>query len=112
MYDDQLPYTTMSYGNGKAYYFHNIANANGTGATRLDLSTIPENEVKDFEFEQTSTGVRELETHGGDDVAIFARGPMSHLFHTSHDQPYIAHVMAYAACMGPYTDEPRCTGNF
>ena len=40
------------------------------------------------------------ETHGGQDVAIFARGPMSHLFHSVHEQNYIAHVMAYASCVG------------
>ncbi len=40
------------------------------------------------------------ETHGGEDVAIFARGPMAHLFHGVHEQNYIAHVMAYASCVG------------
>ncbi|XP_066940907.1 alkaline phosphatase-like [Macrobrachium rosenbergii] len=28
-------------------------------------------------------------------------GPMSHLFHRTHEQHYVAHVMAYAACVGP-----------
>ena len=49
------------------------------------------------------------ETHGGEDVAIYATGPMSHLFHGVHEQSYIAHVMAYASCVGPNTqhcDEP------
>ncbi|CAB1443495.1 unnamed protein product [Pleuronectes platessa] len=36
------------------------------------------------------------------DVAIFAKGPMSHLFHGVQEQSYIAHVMAYAACLEPY----------
>ena len=50
------------------------------------------------------------ETHGGEDVAIYATGPMSHLFHGVHEQSYIAHVMAYASCVGPNTghcDSPR-----
>ena len=42
----------------------------------------------------------EYETHGGEDVAIYALGPMSHLFHGTHEQNYIAHVMAYASCVG------------
>ena len=42
----------------------------------------------------------EKETHGGEDVPIYARGPMSHLFHATHEQNYIAHVMAYASCVG------------
>ena len=44
------------------------------------------------------------ETHGGDDVAIFARGPQAHLVHGVQEQNYIAHVMAFAACLEPYTD--------
>lgn len=42
------------------------------------------------------------ETHGSEDVAIFAKGPMSHLFHGVQEQSYIAHAMAYAACIEPY----------
>ena len=44
------------------------------------------------------------ETHAGEEVAIYARGPMSHLFHATHEQNYIAHVLMYAACIGPNTD--------
>ncbi len=39
-------------------------------------------------------------SHGGEDVAIYARGPMSHLFHGVHEQNYIAHAMEYASCVG------------
>lgn len=42
------------------------------------------------------------ETHGIEDVAIFAKGPMSHLFHGVQEQSYIAHVMAFAGCLEPY----------
>ena len=44
------------------------------------------------------------ETHGIEDVAIYAKGPMSHLFHGVQEQNYIAHVIAYAACLEPYSD--------
>lgn len=44
------------------------------------------------------------ETHGIEDVAIFAKGPMSHLFHGVQEQSYIPHVMAYAACIEPFVD--------
>ena len=44
------------------------------------------------------------ETHGGEDVAIFARGPQAHLVHGVQEQSYIAHVMAFAGCLEPYTD--------
>ena len=42
----------------------------------------------------------ESETHGGEDVQIFASGPMSHLFTGVHEQTFIAHGMGYAACIG------------
>lgn len=40
------------------------------------------------------------ETHGGDDVGIFASGPWSHLLTGVVEQNVIPHVMAYAACVG------------
>ena len=49
------------------------------------------------------------ETHAGEDVAIYATGPMSHLFHGVHEQNYIAHVMAYASCLGPNTQHCQTT---
>ncbi|CAO2625295.1 Alkaline phosphatase, germ cell type [Lemmus lemmus] len=44
------------------------------------------------------------ETHSGEDVAIFARGPQAHLVHGVQEQNYIAHLMAFAGCLEPYTD--------
>ena len=51
--------------------------------------------------------------HGGDDVNIFAIGPMAHLFSRTHDQTHIANVMAYSAGIGPYKDDSniRYTSN-
>jgi hypothetical protein len=40
-------------------------------------------------------------------VAIFASGPMSYLFDGVVEQNYIAHAMAYSACIGPY-DKDAC----
>lgn len=41
------------------------------------------------------------ETHGGDDVAIYAIGPQAHMFQGVYEQHYIAHVIGYAAKIGP-----------
>lgn len=49
------------------------------------------------------------ETHGGEDVAIFSKGPMAHLLHGVQEQHYIPHVMAYAACIGQNKDHCRTT---
>lgn len=51
----------------------------------------------------------DYETHGGEDVAIYARGPQSHLFHGVHEQNYIARVMMYASCVGRGTPGPHCS---
>ena len=45
------------------------------------------------------------ETHAGEDVAVFARGPWAHLVHGVQEQTFVAHVMAFAACVGPYTTD-------
>ncbi|XP_015782819.1 alkaline phosphatase isoform X1 [Tetranychus urticae] len=46
--------------------------------------------------------------HGGEDVALYSVGPMSHLFNGLQDQSYIAHVIAYSSCIGEYASTERC----
>lgn len=41
-----------------------------------------------------------VETHGGDDVAVFALGCQSHLFSGVYEQNTIPHIVSYAACLG------------
>lgn len=48
------------------------------------------------------------ESHAGEDVPVYARGPMAHLFHGVHDQSYIPYVMGYASCIGP--NQQHCNG--
>lgn len=50
----------------------------------------------------------ESETHGGEDVQVFASGPMSHLFTGVFEESFLAHGMAYAACVG--SDRRHCRG--
>lgn len=51
-------------------------------------------------FRQPSTFPMDSETHSGEDVAIYARGPMAHLLTGVKEQNVIAYVMAHAACVG------------
>lgn len=67
------------------------------------LST-PPSLSDDKEYIQQSAVPLSSETHGSEDVAIFAKGPMSHLFHGVQEQSYIAHAMAFAACIEPYSE--------
>ena len=55
----------------------------------------------DKDFRQPATFPNSDESHGGDDVAIYAIGPQAHLFQGIYEQNYIAHVIGYAACIGP-----------
>ena len=33
---------------------------------------------------------------------------MAHLITGVHEQNFLGHVMAYASCVGRYTNDPRC----
>ena len=50
-----------------------------------------------------------LETHGAEDVPVYAAGPMAHLIVGTHEQIMVAHVMEFALCVGDYKDEDHCT---
>ncbi|XP_061923922.1 alkaline phosphatase, tissue-nonspecific isozyme [Entelurus aequoreus] len=86
---DMLPYTTLMYGNGPG---HKITNG-----TRPDIRNV---DTKAKAYVQQSAVPTDSATHSGEDVAVLARGPMAHLFHGVQEQNYIAHAMAYAACVG------------
>ncbi|NWI64705.1 PPBI phosphatase, partial [Todus mexicanus] len=87
---DGKNYTSILYGNGPGY----------PGADRPDVN---DTTAHQFSYHQQAAVPLDSETHGGEDVAILAKGPMAHLFHGVQEQTYVAHVMAYAACLEPYT---------
>lgn len=43
----------------------------------------------------------EDETHGGEDVMVFARGPWAHLFTGNYEQNVVPLTMGFAAGVGP-----------
>ncbi|XP_040890826.1 alkaline phosphatase, tissue-nonspecific isozyme [Toxotes jaculatrix] len=93
---DQKPFTSILYGNGPGYKLvsgarENVATVDYQGNNYQAQSAVPLN----------------METHGGEDVAVFAKGPLAHLFHGVHEQNYIPHAMAYAACIGQ--NREHCT---
>ncbi|KAL8583355.1 hypothetical protein ACOMHN_035337 [Nucella lapillus] len=85
---DGKPYSTLIYGNGP-------------GPLRSVDLTNQDTRANDFRFPVAVPLAPEWETHSGEDVGIFATGPMAHLFHGVHEQNYIAHALAYASCVGP-----------
>ncbi|KAM9316574.1 LOW QUALITY PROTEIN: alkaline phosphatase-like [Gastrophryne carolinensis] len=90
---DAKPFTSLLYGNGPGFKL-----ANGA---REDISNT---DTEANGYRQQAAVPLSSETHGGEDVAIMAKGPFAHLFHGIHEQNYIAHVMAYVACLEPYSD--------
>lgn len=42
----------------------------------------------------------QTETHGGDDVAVYASGPWAHIFSGNYEQSVIPYMAAYASCIG------------
>lgn len=94
--DDNKPYTTLLYASGPGAKIDGV---------RDDISNV---DIEANDYKQQSVVPLKLEPHGGEDVPIYARGPMSALFHGVQQQNYIAHALAYASCVGAYKDRPKC----
>jgi alkaline phosphatase len=84
--DDGQPYTTLEFANGHEAH-----------APRRDLRNT---DTTAADFMQDALVPLQSETHGGEDVAAYARGPWAHLVHGVQEQNYLYHVMRYAAHLG------------
>lgn len=91
--EDGLPYTILSYSNGPSYSHFYDTNEK----LRKDPSTV----VKEDRDSEYPSGVpMGNDSHGGDDVPVYAVGPWSHLFTGVYEQNTIPYMMAYASCVG------------
>lgn len=89
---DGKPYTTLSYANGPGAVFPGGKDKD-TSVTRKVLT---DEMVAELDFAQQSITPFGSETHGGQDVTIYAAGPQAFLFDGVVEQNYIFHVMEYA----------------
>ena len=80
---DGKPFTTLGYMNGPG----------AVTGERADLSAV---DTQADNFQQQALVPLDSETHGGEDVAIFARGPHAYLFQGTMEQNAIYFVMARA----------------
>lgn len=81
--DDGLPYTTLAYSNGPGY--------------RPDgRSELSDHTTQDPDFLQPASVPLESETHGGEDVAIYAQGPGAEEIHGVMEQNRIFFAMIKA----------------
>ena len=84
---DGKPYTTLAYTNGPGSVFRKgVDLSKGRPAPDADSAT-------NKNYQQQSVIPLGSETHGGQDVTIYAHGPNAHLFGGVVEQNYIFHVI-------------------
>jgi alkaline phosphatase len=99
-----LPYTTLGYANGPGHaapsdrqpqgpkkFPHMYTSLKAGSGGRPDLTNV---DTEQPDFMQESTVPFKSESHGGEDVAVFARGPGAEGFHGEIEQNVIFHVIA------------------
>lgn len=120
---DGLPFTTLSYSNGPGFHdfgdetnadrvynsapflssLHSTLNHSASAGDKAKSSTAPEVRPDLSEVNTEAPGFHQealvpatSETHGGEDVPIYAIGPGAHLVTGSHEQSIIFHVINHA----------------
>ena len=89
---DGKPYTTLGYANGPG----------AEAGPRADLSNV-DTQAKDYK--QQALVPLGSETHGGEDVPVYARGPDAELLTGVFEENYIFHVMDAAARLRARADQ-------
>jgi alkaline phosphatase len=98
-----LPFTTLGYANGPGYTGrtpeepegpkHYPHNPTGYGGIRKGRPKLSDAEVRRPAYLQEATVPARNETHGGEDVPIYATGPGAALFHGVQEQSYVYHAV-------------------
>ena len=93
-----MPYTTLGYYNGDG---HAVLDDIGKRDEGSDVGEPGRANLEHIDTEASNYYQESLvplvdETHGGEDVAIFAGGPWAHLFRGVQEQSYIYYVMRHA----------------
>ncbi|RNA26010.1 alkaline tissue-nonspecific isozyme isoform X1 [Brachionus plicatilis] len=91
--DANLTYTSILYGNGPG------------GLLKIRDFNLTLNDTFKIDYTQEASVFRKSATHSGEDVSVYASGPMSFLFTNTIEQNVLPHLMAYSACIGPYSNE-------
>uniref|UniRef100_A0A182X2L7 alkaline phosphatase n=1 Tax=Anopheles quadriannulatus TaxID=34691 RepID=A0A182X2L7_ANOQN len=94
---DRMPFFTLAYANGPSYADHFYENGGRRNPDDM------RDRFHDPDFTYPAAVPYEDETHGGDDVAVFAKGPWAHIFSGLYEQHVIGHGLLFAACLGPDT---------
>lgn len=94
--EDGKPYTTLGYTNGAGFGYFESEKERYSGGINTGRHLSKDDDTTSLHFHQESLVPSYSETHGGEDVAIYAQGPWAHLIHGVQEQNYIYHVMKYA----------------
>ncbi|KAJ9598534.1 hypothetical protein L9F63_010766 [Diploptera punctata] len=102
-----VTYETLTYANGPGYKSHTTNNTNWRNLTNSSV------DINDTYYRHFSPVYLSYETHGGEDVAVYAQGPSSHIFSGVYEENYIAHAISYAASIGLHAKlrEEDCNEN-
>ncbi|MCR8922280.1 alkaline phosphatase [Dasania sp. GY-MA-18] len=101
---DGKPYTTLAYANGEVAMSPATEQQPAKILPRQDLSAV-DTAADDYK-QQALVPLYYGESHGGEDVAIYASGPWAHLFRGVQEQHYIYHVMRHAAQLNARNKQP------
>ena len=85
---------------GKPYTTINFANGPGGAKEPKEREVITMERATSPDFIQPTLVPLPSETHGGEDLGIYAIGPWSHLFQGTVEENYTFHVMNYASKIG------------
>lgn len=88
--DDGKPYTIAGYLNGGGSVLREDMNWAGV------RPALTQEEATDLDYTQQALIPKSSETHSGEDVAIYAKGPWAHLVDGTMEQSVIFHVMHHA----------------
>lgn len=94
---DKIPYTSLLYttGDNSNYQFEKVGE-------KWQRKNPKDSDTTSFTYSQQTGVLTDEVHHSGSDVAIYARGPMAHLFAGVHEQNFVPFVIAYASKIGEY----------
>ena len=105
------PYTTLGYANGPGYVGASDAQPEGpkrlphfakrSSAPKLGRPDLSNVDTESSLYLQEATLPLASETHGGEDVPVYAGGPSAALFHGAREQNFIYHALAAALGISP-----------
>lgn len=87
----------MTYANGPGFARHN-----NTNCSQGYWREVSDTERQDLRYRPFAGRYSDKETHAGEDVPVYSRGPHANLLSGVFEQHYIAHVICYSACIGPH----------